>query len=122
MKKAAWLCLAPFFFFENLMSLSDNIFIGGYTTHDAVTPNGHSSLEYTFETLEYQGHQYQAKKIKIGNTYNSAVNQYAYHLSRTDLLDFFRERGYELNILTDAPANDPWGDWYLRFLASRKTD
>ena len=111
----------PFFFLENLMSLSDNIFIGGYCTSDSVTPKPHtSSFQYTFETLEYEGRKYQVKKIKIGNTYNSAVNEYAYHFNRKDLLGFFEDRGYELTVLYDADPIDPWGDWYLRFLARKK--
>jgi hypothetical protein len=111
---------APFLFFENLMSLSDNIFIGGYCTAAGAAPSSPSGLEYNFETLEYEGKKYRVKRIKIGNSYNSAVNQYGYHFDREDLLNFFRDRGYEVAIISDAPGDDPWGDWYLRFLARKK--
>lgn len=112
----------PFFFFENLMSLSDNIFIGGYCTSASKTPKPSTRYsQYTFETLEYQGRKYKVKKITIGNSYNSAVNEYAYHFDRQDLLDFFRDRGYELTVVFDAGVDDPWGDWYLRFLARKKS-
>lgn len=111
---------APFLFFENLMSLSDNIFIGGYTTNanQAVKPRG--SLVYTFETLEHEGETYRVKRILIGNTFNSAINQFAYHFDRADLLRFFEHKGYDLTIIDDEPCDDPWGDWYLRFLAQKK--
>ncbi len=112
----------PFFFLENLMSLSDSIFIGGYCTSDSVIPKPPtSSFQYTFETLEYQGRKYEVKRIKIGNTYNNAVNEYSYHFNRKDLLGFFQDRGYELTVLYDADPVDPWGDWYLRFLARKKS-
>lgn len=111
---------APFLFFENLMSLSDNIFLGGYTTNANQAVKPPSSLIYTFETLEYEGNNYRVKRILIGNSYNSAVNQYAYHFERDDLLRFFEERGYELKIITDEASDDPWGDWFLRFLAKKK--
>lgn len=112
----------PFFFLENLMSLSDNIFIGGYCLPDSVIPKPlTSSTQPAFDTLEYQGRQYEVKKINVGNTYNSAVNQYAYHFKRKDLLGFFQDRGYELTILYDAVSLDPWGDWYLSFLACKKS-
>jgi hypothetical protein len=112
---------APFFFLENLISLSDNIFIGGYCTSDSVTPKPPTKwFHFTFETLEYQGRKYEVKKIQIGNSYNSAVNEYAYHFNRKDLLAFFADRGYEVTVLYDAPTTDPWGDWYLRFLACKK--
>jgi hypothetical protein len=110
----------PFFFLENLMSLSANIFVGGYCTSDSIAPKPSSpAFQHTFETLAYEGRQYAVKKIKIGNTYNSAVNEYAYHFKRQDLLEFFQSRGYEVTVLYDADPVDPWGDWYLRFLARR---
>lgn len=110
----------PFFFLENLLSLSDNIFIGGYCLPDSLTPRpSTSSAPYTLETLEYEGRKYTVKKTQIGNTYNSAATEYAYHFKRKDLLDFFQDRGYELTVLYDADPIDPWGDWYLRFLARK---
>ena len=111
---------APFLFFENLMSLADNIFIGGYTTNanQAVKPSG--AVNYTNEILEYDGKKYQAKRIVIGNSFNSAINQFAYHFDRADLLKFFEERDYDVAIISDEPSSDPWGDWFLRFVA-RKT-
>jgi len=111
---------APFLFFENLMSLADNIFIGGYTTNANQAVKPPSSLIYTFETLEYEGKKYKVKRIRIGNSFNSAINQFAYHFERDDLLRFFEERGYELEIITDDASDDPWGDWFLRFLAKKK--
>ncbi|HEX2271917.1 MAG TPA: class I SAM-dependent methyltransferase [Pyrinomonadaceae bacterium] len=111
---------APFLFFENLMSLSDNLFIGGYTTNANQAVKPPSSLIYTFETLEYEGEKYRVKRFLIGNSFNSAINQYAYHFERDDLLRFFESRGYDVTILGDEPSSDPWGDWYLRFLAKKK--
>lgn len=111
---------APFFFFENLMSLADNIFLGGYTTNANQTVKPSSALEYTEETLTYEGKPYRVKQIRIGNSFNSAINQFAYHFDRDDLLRFFEDRGYALTIISDEPSDDPWGDWFLRFLASKK--
>ncbi len=110
---------APFLFFENLISLSDNIFLGGYTTNDKQSVKPPTSLNFTYETLEYEGKNYRVKRILIGNSYNSAVNQFAYHFERDDLLRFFSDRGFELTIITDEPSDDPWGDWFLRFLAKK---
>jgi len=112
---------APFLFFENLMSLSDNIFLGGYTTNAKQSVKPPSSLSYTFETLEYEGKQYRVKRIRIGNSFNSAINQYAYHFDRDDLLRFFEERGYDLSIIIDDASDDPWGDWFLTFVAQKRT-
>jgi hypothetical protein len=111
---------APFFFLENLMSLADNIFIGGYTTVDRPV-NPSRALNYTDETLEYEGKQYRVKQIRIGNSFNSAINQFAYHLHRDDLLRFFEDRGYDVTVISDEACDDPWGDWFLRFLAKKKT-
>lgn len=113
---------APFFFLENLMSLSDNIFIGGYTTNGNQALKPSSLLNYTDETLQYEGEKYRVKRILIGNSYNSAINQFAYHFDRADLMRFFADRGYEIKIISDEPSKDPWGDWYLRFLAQKRTN
>ena len=113
---------APFLFLENLRSLSDNIFIGGYTINSNQPVKPPTSLNYTLETLEYEGKKYNVKRILIGNSFNSAVNQFAYHLDRDDLLSFFKDRGYEVTIITDEASDDPWGDWFLRFLAVKKTN
>src|SRR5262245_39138588 len=105
--------ISPFFFFENLMSLSDNIFIGGY----CIGPEYRGT---DLEELEYEGRKYPAKRIAIGNTYNNAVNEYAFHLRNVDLLDFFRTRNYDLNVMVDEPIDDPWGERYIRFLATKR--
>jgi len=111
---------APFLFFENLLSLADNIFIGGYTTNASQPVKPSSALNYTNETLEYEGKQYRVKRIRIGNSFNTAINQFAYHFDRDDLLRFFEDRGYDLTLISDEPSDDPWGDWFLRFLARKK--
>ena len=105
---------APFLFFENLMSLSDRIFIGGYCTGPAQPGDRR-------EVLEYQGEKYRVKRIEIGNSYNNAVNNFAYHFSSDDLLRFFRERDYDLHVMMDEAIVDPWGERYIRFLATKQT-
>ena len=111
---------APFLFFENLISLSDNIFIGGYTTNANQSVKPPTTLTFTYETLEYEGKRYQVKRMLVGNSYNSAVNQFAYHFERDDLLKFFGDKGYDVTVISDEPSDDPWGDWFLRFLAQKK--
>jgi hypothetical protein len=112
---------APFFFFENLMSLSDNILIGGYVTVPDPPPGPPSTMQYGFEKLEYEGKSYRVKRFKVGGSYNTGINQFAYHLDRDDLIAFFSDRGYEVTVLSDEAIHDPWGDWFIRFLASKKT-
>jgi len=104
---------APFLFFENLMSLSDRIFIGGYCTGPAQPGDQR-------EKLEYEGEVYLVKRIEIGNTFNNAVNSFAYHFSNEDLLKFFCNRSYDVHIMMDEPNFDPWGERYIRFLATKK--
>ncbi|HET8669597.1 MAG TPA: class I SAM-dependent methyltransferase [Candidatus Saccharimonadales bacterium] len=112
---------APFLFFENLMSLADNVFIGGYTTNASQPAKASTALNYTDERLEYEGKQYRVRQIRIGNSFNTAINQFAYHFDRDDLLRFFEDRGYDLTLISDEPSDDPWGDWFLRFLAKKST-
>lgn len=111
---------APFLFLENLMSLSDNIFLGGYTTNAEQTVKPPTALHSTNETLEYDGKKYRVRRILIGNSFNSAINQFAYHFDRDDLFKFFSDRDYEVKIISDEPSDDGWGDWFVRFLAQKK--
>jgi len=105
--------VAPFFFFENLMSLSENIFIGGYAYDPSLS-------SHDLETLEYEGKRYQVKRIPMGRSFNTGVNQYGYHFTGDDLLRHFDDRGYEVKLISDEDAGDPWGDRYVRFLATKK--
>jgi hypothetical protein len=103
---------APFLFFENLMTLSDRIFIGGYCTGPSIAGEGR-------ESLEYEGRKYLVKRIEIGNSYNNAVNTFAYHFSNEDLVSFFRERKYDVQVMMDEKIDDPWGERYIQFLATK---
>jgi hypothetical protein len=111
---------APFLFLENLMSLSDNIFLGGYTTNAEQTVKPPMALDYTNETLEYEDKKYPVRRIVIGNSFNTAINQFAYHFDREDLFKFFADRDYDVKIISDEPSDDGWGDWFVRFLAQKK--
>jgi len=102
---------APFLFFENLMSLSDNIFIGGYTLINGERAN---------DTLTYEGENFRVRRIQISNTYNNAANEFAYHFDRDELINFFKSRGYNITVISDEKPDDPWGDWFLRFLACKQ--
>lgn len=102
---------APFLFFENLMSLSNNIFIGGYCLINGERAN---------DTLTYEGQNFRVRRIQISNTYNNAANEFAYHLDRDELINFFKSRGYNITVITDEKPDDPWGDWFLRFLACKQ--
>ena len=106
--------VAPFFFFENLMSLSDNILIGGYVH------GGPGSTYGEWDTLEDGDKKYRVKKVPMGQSYNTGVNKFGYHFSKDDLVDFFASRNYRIAIISDEETEDPWGDRYLRFLASKE--
>ena len=108
--------IAPFYFFENLMSLSANIFIGGYCVENVESNPNH-------EVLEYEGKQYHVARHKIADTYNSAVNEFAYHFTKDDLVGFFSDRGYKTTLISDEvpePPEDEYGDRFVRFLAQRQ--
>ena len=106
--------VAPIFFFENLMSLADNILIGGYIY------GGPDSSYGEWATLEDAGKKYRVKKVSTGQSYNTGVNRFGYHFSKEDLVDFFASRNYRIAIISDEETDDPWGDRYLRFLASKE--
>ncbi len=105
--------VAPFFLFENLMSLSKNIFLGGYT-YDPRNASGGD-----FETMEYAGKKYEVKRIPMGRSFNTGVNQYGYHFTSDDLIGFFQSQNFDVKVISEEASGDPWGDRFLRFLATR---
>lgn len=100
---------APFLFLENLLSLSDNVFMGGFCATDTF-PKGR------FETLSYHGSTYRAKPYKEGNWCASGINAVGYYFHRDDLLKFFAERTYRIDVMSEEPSRVTAG-LYLRFLA-----
>jgi hypothetical protein len=108
--------IAPFFLFENLISLSKNIFLGGYTYDRG------NVLRDSLEGLEYEGKKYELKRIPTGRSFNTGINQYGYHFTRDGLVGFFADRGYDVKVIADKDSGDPWGDRYLTFLASKRDE
>jgi hypothetical protein len=104
--------IAPFLFLENLMSLSNNIFLGGFCATENL-PEGN------YETLEYGGQEYRVKLYQEAQNFTAGVNTKGYFFHKEDLMKFFQERNYELVIISDEDSNVTAGN-FLRFLACKK--
>ncbi|MBD2126536.1 hypothetical protein NDI39_05180 [Microcoleus sp. ZQ-A2] len=104
--------IAPFLFLENLRSLSENIFIGGFCATE-------SSPEGDYETLEYEGEKYRVKRYKEADYFTAGVNPIGYFFHKDDLMKFFKQRNYEVIVISDEDAEIAAGN-YLRFLACKK--
>ena len=104
--------IAPFLFLENLMSLSNTIFLGGFCATENL-PEGN------YETLEYGGQTYRVKMYQEGQNFTAGVNTKGYFFHKEDLMRFFQERNYELVIISDEDSNVTAGN-FLRFLACKK--
>jgi hypothetical protein len=104
--------LAPFLFLENLCSLSSNIFMGGFCATDSL-PGG------DYELLEYEGEKYRVKMNQEIDYFTAGVNKVAYFFHKEDLMKFFRERNYEVIVISDEEVEISTGN-YLRFLACKK--
>ncbi len=102
---------APFVFLDNLVSLSSSIFVGGFCATDAhLGP---------WEALEHEGRIYRAKRYdeNFVESYVRGVNDVGWVFAPEDLLAFFTERGYEINVIqeSESPA---FAGKYLHFLAT----
>lgn len=103
--------ISPFLFLENLVSLSDNIFIGGFcATEDK--PSG------KFEVLVYENSEYRAKKYIEGKDFTCGINEFGYFFQKDDLIRFFTNKGYSIKIISEFPV-DVTAGIFLRFLAQR---
>ena len=101
---------APFLFLENLLSLSDRVFLGGFCATDAL-PTA------PWEELEYAGRRYRAKRYRETDNITAGVDEYGFFFHPEDLADFFRHRGYRVDILSSEACEVTAGN-YTRLLAS----
>jgi hypothetical protein len=106
--------MAPFLFLENLLSLADNVFVGGFCSTDD-RPAG------DYVTLTYEGESYRAKPYaEQTELYTAGVNPTSYFFNGDDLLAFFRRRGWAVRIISDyTPWPHECTGRFLQFLATR---
>jgi hypothetical protein len=103
--------IAPFVFLENLLGLSDRVFLGGFCATDTLpaTP---------WMDLSHGGRTYRAKQYREAGHFTAGVNRMAWHFHAEDLMRFFTERGWKLQMISDEETTVTAGR-YVRFLASR---
>jgi hypothetical protein len=99
---------APFVLLGNLVSLSDNIFIGGYILRP----------DMEFETVVHGGTQYRRARYNEPEDFTAGVQGYSYYLHGDDLTGFFARRGYKITVIADRP-DDVHTKRYYQFLAAR---
>jgi len=101
--------IAPFVFLENLCSLSATVFLGGYCATDESPPS-------PWIELHHRGRTYRAKQYRETSNFTAGVNQFGYFLHGEDLQRFFRERGFQVEIISEESSKVTAGQ-HLRFLA-----
>jgi hypothetical protein len=101
--------LSPFTFLENMISLSDHIFLGGYVLKENAP----------FEIIEHKGRPYRVERYKeIYGHFTAGINRTSYYFHPDDLMRFFLDMGYSVTVMDD--EEDKWGtNRYYRFFASR---
>jgi hypothetical protein len=102
--------VAPFVLLENLISLSDNIFLGGFVLKD----------DAPCETVVYEAESYRVQAYEeIEGWFTAGVNKTSYYFHPDDLMKFFSLRGYRIDVMDDEVSE--WGSGrFFRFLASLK--
>jgi len=101
--------IAPFVFLENLRGLADHIFLGGFCATDDL-PAG------AWEQLEYQDRTYRAKRYREAKNFTAGVNPHAWFFHGDDLMRFFTEREWNVQMIADEATTVTAGR-YVRFLA-----
>jgi hypothetical protein len=104
--------VAPFLFFQNMLSLSNNIFLGGFCATDYL-PDG------PYQELRYEGREYRVKEHQeSAEPVTGGINATGYYFSKDDLMRFFRDEGCDVVVLSDEPSEVTAGR-YVRLLARR---
>jgi hypothetical protein len=105
--------ISPFIFLENLISLSDHVFLGGFCATDDMPAGPWTVLRY--EEDEYRAKIYQEPTIVS----TAGINAFSYFFDKQDLQRFFCHKGFSLQVISDTPQSAVAGR-YVRFLASRE--
>jgi hypothetical protein len=99
---------APFVLLENLLSLSDNIFIGGYVLRP----------DMEFETVVHRGTQYRRARHNESDIFTAGIGGYSYYLHPDDLTGFFARQGYKIAVIAD--SSDVYAtNRFYQFFAAR---
>jgi hypothetical protein len=103
---------APFVLLANLVSLSDNIFLGGFVLRD----------DAPCEAVEYEGERYRVQAYEeLEGWFTAGINPTSYYFHPDDLTKFFSARGYRITVMDDEESE--WGSKrFYRFFASRNRD
>jgi hypothetical protein len=106
--------VAPFLFLKNMLSLSDNIFLGGFCA-TADFPEG------PYQSLINEGREYRVKEHRESvEPVTGGINATGYYFAKDDLVGFFRDEGCDVTILSD-DASDVTAGRYIRLLARRNS-
>ena len=108
---------APFVFLENLLSLADHVYLGGY----CATPDNPPG---DFITLDHRGHVFRAKRYAESGImdFYAGLNLDAYFFHADDLLRFFELNGFGVEVFEDLSFGpEICAGRYLRLLAHRKS-
>ncbi|MFZ5523880.1 MAG: class I SAM-dependent methyltransferase [Pseudomonadota bacterium] len=103
--------VAPFVFLQNLILLSDNIFLGGFCATDELPINDWS-------TLTHKNELYRVKQYIETTGYTAGINNIAYFFHAEDLMKFFSIQGLKITLLSDEQRVVTAGR-FIRFLARR---
>jgi hypothetical protein len=103
--------IAPFVFLENLRTLSDTIFLGGFCATDEL-PNS------PYLELPYEGRTYKVKQYRESTNFTAGVNRYGYYFVKEDLIRFFEERGHKVQVVADQ-VKDQYAGKYLKLLITQ---
>ena len=104
---------APFVFLENLLDLSDIIFIGGYCATDDLPKDD-------WIELKYEGRSYRAKPwAEPLLHFTAGVARHSYYFSVESLAQWFEDKGCSLSLRDTIPL-EKYAGAYSWFCAERK--
>jgi hypothetical protein len=103
--------VAPFLFLENLRTLSDVLYVGGFCATDDLPAS-------PYLDLHHEGRTYRAKQYREASNHTAGVNRHGYYFTSEDLIRFFTDRGDKVRVLSEQPSPKYAGK-YLRILVTR---
>ena len=104
---------APFVFLENLLGLSDVVFVGGYCATDALP-------QEKWVDLKYEGRSYRVKRwAETPSHFTAGVARHSYYFSAQSLAQWFEDRGCSLSLRDTIPL-DKYAGEYTWFCAEKK--
>jgi len=106
-------CLNPFYFMDVMTQITDKIFLGGWVATDTKPLS-------KWQSVEYAGRSYRMQTYDEPSHFCSGLASRSSFLDADGIENFFRDRGFRVELVEKDPNTTGLTDAFLRWIITRK--